>query len=547
MSDFFHSETDTKHIRWADELKRNLPNVFCLPGDLGERDYLNKTQADVVVVGVSGFSAENIALGPGIDQITQAYGLDFSEHALRSGFAGKSGTLHDIELPKPLSSETQVPWEGLPVRVVLLGLGEQKLSDYRKAGAKLATAIKGGKNILLDALSVAGTGDVQSFVEGFVLRSGQVLHAPQEAGTTKKNDVKQLMILRSASLYPGSNEAVNIAKQIAAACWLARDLAMVPANVKNPQWLVEVCQTLANDNGLELQIFDSAELQKQSFNGILAVGGASVQDAKMVTVSYEPIDFGAGTKSDLRHVVLVGKGITYDTGGISLKPREAMVPMKTDMAGAGAVLATVLAAKALALDLKVTAVLPLAENAMGAQSYRPGDVITAYGGKSIEIRNTDAEGRLVLADALLYAQESFRPDLLIDVATLTGAATLGLGKIHAALYSNNEAVAEQLLEAGQNSGEKAWRLPLAPEYRVMLESQVADISHVETGHDGLHGAGSITAALFLAEFIKPETNWVHLDIAGVGRALSDRDENTSPVTGYGPRLLSYFLANWQHK
>lgn len=547
MSDFFHSEIDTKHIRWADELKRNLPNVFCLPGDLGEQDYLNQTQADVVVVGVSGFSAENIALGSGVAQLTQAYGIDFSEHALRSGFAGKSGTLHDIELPNLFSPEAKLPWHGLPARVVLLGLGEQKLSDYRKAGAKLARVVKDGKNILLAALSVAGTGDVQSFVEGFMLRSGQVLHAPKEGNSAEKIDTKQLMILRSRSLYPGSNEAVNVAKQIAAACWLARDLAMVPANIKNPQWLVEVCKILANDNGLELQIFDSAELQKQNFNGILAVGGASRQEAKMVTVSYEPIDFGAGTQSDLPHVVLVGKGITYDTGGISLKPREAMVPMKTDMAGAAAVLATVLAAKALALDLRVTAVLPLAENAMGAQSYRPGDVITAYGGKSIEIRNTDAEGRLVLADALVYAQEAFRPDLLIDVATLTGAATLGLGKIHSALYSTSETVAAQLLEAGQNSGEQTWRLPLATEYRKMLESQVADISHVETGQDGLHGAGSITAALFLAEFINPETNWVHLDIAGVGRALSDREENTAPVTGYGPRLLSYFLANWQRK
>jgi leucyl aminopeptidase len=240
--------------------------------------------------------------------------------------------------------------------------------------------------------------------------------------------------------------------------------------------------------------------------------------------------------------VLVGKGITFDTGGLSLKPRESMVPMKTDMAGAGVVLAVLSAAAELGLRHRITGLLPLAENAIGASSYRPGDVVTVFGGTTVEIGNTDAEGRMVLSDALAYAVASLDPDVLVDIATLTGAASRGLGRRHAALYSNTPELVSAFEAAADGSGERVWHMPLAEvqeEYGFALESSVADISHIASAASKV-GGGSITAALFLKEFVA-DTPWVHLDIAGPARADKDEAEVTKGATGYGARLLLAFL------
>ncbi len=235
----------------------------------------------------------------------------------------------------------------------------------------------------------------------------------------------------------------------------------------------------------------------------------------------------------------VGKGITYDTGGLSIKPREAMVPMKTDMAGAAVALATVLGAARAQVAHRVTAVLPLAENHVGAASYRPGDVLTLHGGTTVEIANTDAEGRLVLADALAWADATLEPDVLVDVATLTGAASLGLGKQHAALYATDARLSGALEAAGAESGEAVWPMPLVEDYTDAVRSDIADLRHVP--QDGKYGGGSITAALFLREFVGTRT-WAHLDIAGPARATADKHEVTEGATGYGARLLLRYLA-----
>jgi leucyl aminopeptidase len=235
--------------------------------------------------------------------------------------------------------------------------------------------------------------------------------------------------------------------------------------------------------------------------------------------------------------VLAGKGITFDTGGLAIKPRQSMVAMKTDVAGAAVVLATVLAAAELRLPHRVTALLPLAENAFGASSYRPGDVVEVYGGTTVEIADPDAEGRVVLADALAHADADLDPDVLVDVATLTGAAALGLGRQHAALYTGDDELARGLTDAGLGTGERVWRMPLVEDYRPALDSAVADLRHVPADPPG---AGSVTAALFLREFVG-RRRWAHLDIAGTARSERDAHEVVKGATGYGARLLLRWL------
>jgi len=251
----------------------------------------------------------------------------------------------------------------------------------------------------------------------------------------------------------------------------------------------------------------------------------------------------APRKANAKHIVIVGKGITYDTGGLSLKrPYDMMIPMKSDMAGAAACLAVMSALKDIKANVKVTALLMCAENAVSATAQRPSDVITQYGGKTVEVLDTDAEGRLVLADGMAYAVKHLKPDYLLDIATLTGAATLGLGRQYAALYSRNVKWVKDLREAGEISGDRVWHMPLIDDYEAALESDIADITQVADKVS--FKAGSITAALFLEQFASG-VNWAHLDIAGVGRADADAGENPKGGTGWGVRLLLEWIGSFK--
>jgi leucyl aminopeptidase len=247
------------------------------------------------------------------------------------------------------------------------------------------------------------------------------------------------------------------------------------------------------------------------------------------------------------HVVLVGKGITFDSGGLSLKPNEGMATMKTDMSGGAAVLGVMSALQALQIGIKVTGLVPIAENMPGGDATRPGDVITHYGGRTSEVLNTDAEGRLVLADAIAYATTQLRPDIIVDIATLTGAATLGLGKRHGALYATTDRLRQSLAAAGDAGGERLWPMPIVEDYRDALESPVADLRNIADQRKHYSG-GSIIAALFLREFLTPPgasgvvpPAWAHLDIAGPARADSDEDDVTKGATGFGVRSLLRWL------
>jgi len=469
------------------------------------------------------------------------YGIDLGDLAERAGVTGAPGDAWTLHLPRRLvATGPELPWGQLPARLVLVGVGGGSPDDLRRAGAALARQTRGlgrvvttlgseGGSLGSEGGSLGSEGGAEvarAFVEGYLLASYRI--PTRGTGMPPKAPAEQLVLLGEHDTLVEA--AIADARIAARATWLVRDLTNTPSNTKNPQWIAQRAGELAAPLGLDVRVLGVDELAAQGFGGILAVGSGSVSEPRLVTVSYTP----AGPTG--RHVVVVGKGVTFDTGGISIKPRLAMVTMKTDMAGSAVALATVLAAAERKLAHRVTAVLPLAENHVGGASYRPGDVVTMYGGRTVEVANTDAEGRMVLADALAYADAELDPDVLIDVATLTGAAKVALGLTCGALFSADPELVTGLEAAAAASGERLWRMPLVEEYLGAIGSDVADLRQAPADP----GAGSITAALFLREFAG-KRRWAHLDIAGPARAAADKDE--IGATGYGARLLLRYLEN----
>lgn len=513
---------------------RELPEVVVARGDLATSTFLAEGDVDAVVVAVAPAVEEDDGLQPrsGTVDASTRYGIDLAELADRAGvapFRGRPGEASVVDLPRVhAGSAVLLPWAGLPPRIVLLGVGDGSDVALRRAGAALARATRGAERVVSAATAAASPAGARAFVEGYLLAAYAEPSAARDADEPARRPAAQLVLLGHEDTQP-----VEAATTAARATWLARDLAAVPSNVKDPAWLAATAARLAQDAGLEHRVLGPDELAAAGLGGILAVGAASASTPRLVTVTHEPLETGDA----VRHVVLVGKGITYDTGGLSIKPREAMVPMKTDMAGAAVALAAVLAAAAAGVPHRVTAVLPLAENHVGAAAYRPSDVLRLHGGRTVEVANTDAEGRLVLADALSWAVETLQPDLLVDVATLTGAATLGLGRGHAPLYATDEALRAAIEGAAGATGERVWSMPLVEDYAGALRSEVADLRHVPIDPPG---GGSITAALFLREFVG-DVPWAHLDVAGTARAAKDAHEVTAGATGFGARLLLRFL------
>jgi leucyl aminopeptidase len=414
--------------------------------------------------------------------------------------------------------------EGALERVLAVGAGDGSPGALRKAGAARARRAKGAASLAVDLRAADLDGDgVRALLDGLLLAS---------YGFTRKQK-SEPRVLQSITLVvpdPKKQQAgVDRAVAVTRAAAAARDLVNTPSLVKTPQWLAEQAQALLK--GLTVKVRDEKELAKQGFGGIVAVGQGSTRPPRLIEATYD----GGGR----RHVVLVGKGITFDTGGLSLKPNDGMLAMKTDMGGGAAVLGTLRAVADLKLPIKVTVLVAAAENMPSGSAQRPGDVLRQYGGTTVEVLNTDAEGRLVLADAIAYADRDLKADVIVDVATLTGAMPIALGKRHAGLFASDDELAGQLLAAAEASGERAWRMPLVDDYRRALDSPIADLRNI--GQPKLKlGGGSITAALFLREFAGGRP-WAHLDIAGPGRSDSDDDELTKGGTGYGVRLLTRWL------
>ena len=326
----------------------------------------------------------------------------------------------------------------------------------------------------------------------------------------------------------------NNIENIVNGVFLTRDLVSEPPNYLNPEKFVSEIKKLSK-LGLKVDIFDYSKLKKIGMNALLGVAQGSKNLPYFVTITWKP-----NNSKNKKPISFIGKGVCFDTGGISLKPAKFMEDMKYDMAGAGAVVGLM---KTLALRKSksyVIGAVALVENMPGGSAQRPGDIVKSYSGKTIEVLNTDAEGRLILADAIYYIDEQYKPELIVDLATLTGAIVVSLGSEYAGLFSNNDKLSEKLIKAGEIENEKLWRFPLHKNYDKLMDSKIADIQNIN--YSG--GAGSITAAQFLQRFLKNSTPWAHLDIAGMAWTKKDLDIIPTGATGYGVKLLNKFVEKY---
>jgi leucyl aminopeptidase len=429
--------------------------------------------------------------------------------------SGKAGELFEIPV---LHKDSSVD------RLYLVGVGDASLPALRTAGAAIGRKVRGKA---IEVISLIADSRLEIRAHGVSILLGAYTW---NLKTGKPTEI--------ATIALATKDAATVAEAgvIARALYTARDLIHTPSNIKNPLWLAQEAKKIADEKGLAISVLAGKELAK--FGGLRAVGNSSPKPGpRFIQLTYIPKGKSRSAAA-LPHIVIVGKGITFDTGGISLKrPYDFMIAMKSDMAGAAAALATISALPDLQPQVKVTVLMMCAENALSGTSQRPSDVITQYGGTTVEIINTDAEGRLLLADGLAYAVENLDPDYLFDIATLTGSATLGLGRQYAALYTRDEKLAKELVAVGETSGERVWHMPLVDDYQDSLESEVADLNH--NADKGNYSAGSVTAALYLEHFVG-DSRWIHLDIAGTGRSETDSGENAKGGTGFGVR----FFIDW---
>ena len=312
---------------------------------------------------------------------------------------------------------------------------------------------------------------------------------------------------------------------------LAREWVSTPSNDKRPEDFTKSIEKEAKKVNLTIKIMDENELKQEKFGAILAVAAGSSSSPRLIILQHK-------NENADKTVVLVGKGITFDSGGINLKSSDSLGDMKMDMSGAAAVAATLITAAKLKLKINLIGVIPVVENMPSGNASRPGDIIKTYSGKTVEIGNTDAEGRLILIDAIAYSLKQFKPDMLIDMATLTGACVIALGEKIAGVFSPDDKLAESILESGKKTDERCWRLPLPEDYKELLKSEFADIHNMSSSRWG----GAITAALFLSEFVK-ETKWAHIDIAGPAYTKKETPYSSAGGTGFGVRLFCDLLEN----
>lgn len=448
-------------------------------------------------------------LGPGAQWAADQLGDWLDAHFDSVEFDGKAG------------QTTSVPGAGaIPFGSVLfIGLGDEVDAEgLRRAAGMLGRAAGRAKTVVttLHAVDVEGAAEYVSL--GFLL--GQ--YRFEKYRSESKPSSTESLSLAGADGTATAHVARGVA--IARGTTLARDLVNEPPIGKPPVEMARIAESLASDGSpLQVKVYDENESRDERFGGLLGVAAGATNPPRMVVFSYEPDDAVA-------FVAFVGKGIVFDSGGLSLKPPAAMETMKTDMSGAAAVFGAMQAIAELGLPVRVMGIAPITENMPSGSATRPGDVLTIRNGKTIEVLNTDAEGRLVLADGLSLAAEA-EPDLIVDVATLTGACNIALGGKIAGLFANDDDAASRVEAAAKRAGEDVWRLPMPSEYRKLIDSPIADMKN--TG--GRYG-GAITAALLLKEFVG-EIPWVHLDIAGPARASDAENYVTKGGTGFGVRTL----------
>ncbi|MCG8408732.1 MAG: leucyl aminopeptidase [Phycisphaerales bacterium] len=442
------------------------------------------------------------------------------------------------DLTRPGAMDDHILPTGSPLgRIAFVSLGDKsstRLVDLRNAaGHAFEWCAKHRIEhaaVVVQRLRALGNEAVEAWVEGFLLagfRYGAQRSKPLENG---HDAVRRLTLATASTQSRTIAAAAERARHLADATNLARFLGHEPPNVINPVTLAERCRTLARQYKLRCTILDDRQMKKKKMGAFLAVGLGSASKPRMIILEHP------GKQPKARPVVLVGKAVTLDTGGYSIKPANSIPDMKYDKCGGMAVIGALAGAARLGLRQRVVGIIGAAENMISDRAFRPGDIVRASNGKTIEVLNTDAEGRLVLADCLHYAEKVYNPRAVIDLATLTGACEIALGTACAGLMSTDDRLAKALIDSGERAGERLWRLPLWPVYREQINGTDGDIKNV-----GGRGAGAITAGMFLKEFVSDKTPWAHLDIAGP--ATTDKPTPTCPIgaTGFGVRLLLDYL------
>ena len=473
----------------------------------------------------AGFTASKTSDSVSVLVLTQEQVENSKIKAVKSAkdlfdFSGKAKQVH-------LVSENDQP-------VLVVGVGSDKKIDdlsLQKTGSAIVAFLNGAKIKNAEVFFDADATEIANIAFGASLQSYRF----NKYFADKKN-AKELKV---QSLSFASQDSATVKKAFEPLRILAdnvcfvRDLVSEPSNTLNPESYAEICKGLTKE-GLKVEILDEAAMQKLGMNAILGVGQGSVKGSKLVVMKWD------GGKAKEQPIAFVGKGVTFDTGGISIKPSANMEDMKTDMGGSAVVVGLMRQLAQRNAKVNVVGVVGLVENMPDGNAQRPGDVVTSMSGQTIEIINTDAEGRLVLADALHYTNTKFNPKFIIDLATLTGAIIVALADAYAGLFSNDDELSKQLEDSGAATGERVWRLPVGPEYDAMINSDIADMKNVGSGR----GAGSTTAAQFLKRFIG-DTKWVHLDIAGVAWRGKGDAMAVKGASGYGLRLLDNLVKKYE--
>ncbi len=441
-----------------------------------------------------------------------------------SRFTGKTGQVF----------EGFVEDSGSVVRLALAGVGktngDTRLANLERAGAALAAKyLTSGESTLV--LDLAGSGlaadEAAAVLLGLRLRSWRWDAYRTKLKEEQKRSLEEVVV---AGAPEGTAAAWDEQAAVAKGVEFTRELVAEPANVIYPQSFVERCRERFEGTGAEISVLDEDEMRELGMGALLGVSQGSVRDGKLLVIKW------MGGKAKDKPTVFVGKGVTFDTGGISLKPPAGMEDMKWDMGGAGAVAGAMLALAGRKAKANVIGVCGLVENMPDGNAQRPGDIVTTMSGQTVEVINTDAEGRLVLCDAITYVQREFKPKTVVDLATLTGAMMIALGMEHGGLFANSDDLADKLLAAGKQSGDKLWRFPLSPAYDKLIDSPIADMKNV-----GPRWGGSITAAQFLQRYVEEGVDWAHCDIAGMVWADKPGATWDKGATGFGARLIDTFV------
>jgi leucyl aminopeptidase len=452
---------------------------------------------------------------------------------IRSGeFSGKHGSTAIVH-----SSSSSGPR-----RILVVGLGEKREFNFvvarrasaaairraREAGcARVSSVILGEGTGRLDIAALAGD-VVQGAVLGLYLFDKYRTERSDLPGVVKEIILVTGDLNSATAIRRGARQGERLALNVA----LSRDLANTPGNDLTPARFASISAREGRRRGITVSVFDKKRLEREGFGAFLSVSRGSANPPRMAVLDYRG---GPG-----KPIVVVGKGVTFDSGGITLKPGAGMGEMKGDMAGAAAALGAVLTAADWKLKRRVIGVLPMAENMPSGTASRPGDVVRLYNGLTIEIISTDAEGRMLLADALAYAVRKYRPSVMVDIATLTGACKIALGSQHAGLFTEHDDLARSLLDAGERTGESVWQMPIGGSYGALLKSGVADLKHT-----GGRFGGACIAATFLSRFVG-KTRWAHLDIAGMANVeKSNHPDVSKGMTGFGVRLVAEWIAAWK--